>query len=139
MDYQRIESIDEKFDERFFYEQVFGRQYYKARKEPLFYQRIDDKYYIKNTDGSYGIEKPVIEMEPFLDSIPLTRPTIPYGLRGFCFPSLRKKYVHEDDCDVARVSYHEELHIRMPHLDEWEIRMLEDWRLGEEKYQKHNI
>ncbi|PIN87272.1 hypothetical protein COV19_00110 [Candidatus Woesearchaeota archaeon CG10_big_fil_rev_8_21_14_0_10_44_13] len=88
-------------------------------------------------DDNYGRRLPVVELEPMVDSIPLTRAHIPYGVRGFCFPATKESYVHIDDVDTHRVNYHENLHMRIyrtnPNHPEWEIRMLEDWRLGEEK------
>lgn len=120
--------------------------------EPLLHNIPDGKYILKyngspsenylvskktkkGKDG-YGRETPVVEIEPLRDSVPLTRNDIPYGVRGFCFPTTGASYVHIDDADTYRVNYHENLHLRIyrtnPNHPEWEIRMLEDWRLGEE-------
>ena len=110
-----------------------GRYLLQGREESYIVKKRSDK---TNKDP-YGREMPVVEIEPLRDSVPLTRNNIPYGVRGFCFPASKDSYVHIDDVDTYRVNYHENLHIRIyrtnPNHPEWEIRMLEDWRLGEEK------
>ncbi|MFO8015500.1 MAG: hypothetical protein R6U32_00185 [Candidatus Woesearchaeota archaeon] len=103
------------------------------------YNPEQETYVLKKRTGRdrYGRELPVVELDPLQDSVPLTRNNMPYGVRGYCFPARGESYVHIDDIDTYRVNYHENLHMRIyrtsPNHPEWEIRMLEDWRLGEEK------
>lgn len=116
--------------------------------EALLYRLADGKYVVKDKENRYySVKKetrrynekdiPVVEIEALKDSVPLKRSQIHYGVRGFCFPALGASYVHIDDVDTYRVNYHENLHMKIyrtdPNHPEWEIRMLEDWRLGEEK------
>ena len=79
----------------------------------------------------------VTEMEPLRQMVALPRSLILYGIRGYCLPPTSPCFVHEGDSDTFRVHYHEDLHLRIsrqaPNHPEWEVRMLEDWRLGEEK------
>ena len=87
--------------------------------------------------ADYRPRTEVTEMEPLRQMVPLKRDHIPYGIRGYCLPPTSPAFVHIDDADTYRVHYHEDLHLRIgrfdPHHTEGEVRMLENWRLGEEK------
>ena len=86
--------------------------------------------------SDYGNDVPITEIEPLRQMVALQRSQIPYGIRGYCLPPTSPCFVHEGDPDTFRVHYHEDLHLRIsrqaPNHPEWEVRMLEDWRLGEE-------
>ena|SRR3989344_2030792 len=105
-----------------------GRPSYK-KKLPI-YDRLPDI--------DYGRYFPVTHVEPLMDSIPLSRDFMPYGLRGFWIIGDTNSFRSDTDRDPYRVKEHENIHRGLsrsdPHHPEWLARLIEDLRLGKEDY-----
>ncbi|MCX6707730.1 MAG: hypothetical protein NT001_06350 [Candidatus Woesearchaeota archaeon] len=95
-------------------------------------------HYASLPDTTYGRYFPVTFIEPLMDSIPLSRDFMPYGVRGFWIIGDTKSYHSATDSDPHRVSVHENIHRGLsrsdPNHPEWIVRLIEDLRLGKENY-----
>lgn len=103
--------------------------------EPNTYNKKQDDYGRKKQEN-YGRKIPVSHIAPFLDSMIMDSIDYRPGLRGLCYPGTGIIKVRGNDDDPARVNEHENTHERLNRVDpyhkESEVRMLENWRLGEE-------
>lgn len=113
-----------------------------SKKTDSYTKRKSD-YSLATLIHDYRPKTEVTEIEPLRQMIPLKRDHIPYGIRGYCMPPTSPAFVHQDDRDTFRVHYHEDLHLRIarqdPNHKEGEIRMLEDWRLGNEEENNYGV
>lgn len=102
------------------------------------YHKPHHEYGKSRPDDNYGRKFPVIELEPLMESIPLKRDYMDFGIRGFWVVGEGRSHHSDTDSDKYRVQYHEDVHRRLsrsnPSHPEWEVRMLENWRLGHENY-----
>ena len=89
-------------------------------------------------------DAPVVFQEGFRPAPLLPQDIIGHGIRGYCIPGYgngQQIWMRDNDRDLYRVWVHENTHINMRLYGgdnrggpehEWEVRMLENWRLGYE-------
>jgi len=114
---------------------------------PVMYSTLEDMIhnrskittddYLKKKPDDYERKTPLTFMD-WMDSIPLGRDYMGFGLRGFWIVGDTKSYHSATDKDPYRVSVHEQIHKGMAMWDknhpEWLVRMIENLRLGDENY-----
>ena len=105
---------------------------------PASFEYLNEILYKKHPVRGYGKDTPVVHMAPFMESVPLGRDYMGFGLRGFWIVGDTRNYRSATDKDPWRVDEHENIHRGMAMWDrnhpEWLVRIIENLRLGDENY-----